>query len=65
MLVEDNRVNRMHEAIELFSEVVINKVFKNSSIVLFLNKSDLFREKIKKVELNKCFADYNGMYSLP
>jgi len=60
VLVEDNRVNRMHEAIELFAETISNKVFKNSSIVLFLNKSDLFREKIKKVPLNKCFTDYTG-----
>jgi len=60
VLVEDNRVNRMHEALELFAEILSNKVFKNSSIVLFLNKSDLFREKIKKAPLNKCFSDYTG-----
>jgi len=60
VLVEDNRVNRMAEAIDLFQEVLINKVFRNSGIVLFLNKSDLFREKIKKVPLSKCFPDYTG-----
>lgn len=60
VLVEDNRVNRMHEALELFMEVLGNKVFKGSSIVLFLNKSDLFREKIKTVALSKCFPEYTG-----
>jgi len=59
-LCEDNRVNRMHEALELFGETANNKAFKNSAIVLFLNKSDLFREKIKKVDLKKCFPDYKG-----
>jgi len=59
-LVEDIQVNRMQEAVTLFSEIANNPVFKNSAIVLFLNKSDLFRDKIKKVDLNKCFPDYKG-----
>jgi len=59
-LCEDNRVNRMLEALDLFAETANNKAFKESAIVLFLNKSDLFRDKIKKVDLATCFPDYTG-----
>uniref|UniRef100_A0A8C4G025 Uncharacterized protein n=1 Tax=Denticeps clupeoides TaxID=299321 RepID=A0A8C4G025_9TELE len=34
--------------------------FATTSIVLFLNKKDLFQEKIKKVHLSICFPDYDG-----
>jgi hypothetical protein len=29
-------------------------------MILFLNKKDLFAEKIKKVDLKICFSDYQG-----
>jgi hypothetical protein len=29
-------------------------------MILFLNKRDIFEEKIKKVDLNVCFPEYNG-----
>jgi len=59
-LVEDIKVNRMEEALTLFGETANHKAFENSSIVLFLNKSDLFREKIGKVPLGKFFPEYKG-----
>ena len=34
--------------------------FKNSPIVLFLNKEDLFIKKIKKVDIGIYFPSYNG-----
>eukprot|EP01102_Stenamoeba_stenopodia_P002057 TRINITY_DN11828_c0_g1_i1.p1 TRINITY_DN11828_c0_g1~~TRINITY_DN11828_c0_g1_i1.p1 ORF type:complete len:355 (-),score=96.66 TRINITY_DN11828_c0_g1_i1:128-1192(-) len=59
-LHEDDSVNRMHESLKLFDEICNSRWFLNTSIVLFLNKSDLFKEKIAKVDLNVCFADYDG-----
>ena len=29
-------------------------------MILFLNKKDLFAEKIQKVDLNVCFPEYSG-----
>lgn len=29
-------------------------------MILFLNKRDLFAEKIQKVDLKDCFPDYKG-----
>ncbi len=31
-----------------------------TSMILFLNKRDLFEEKIQKYDLNVCFPDYKG-----
>jgi len=59
-LYEDETVNRMHESIKLFDEICNSRWFARTSIILFLNKSDIFKEKVKRVDLNVCFADYEG-----
>lgn len=73
-LFEDESVNRMHESIELFASVCKEKFLKNIPIIVFLNKVDLFMDKILKVDLNGlyfvviadsdvlsvCFPEYTG-----
>jgi len=59
-LYEDDVTNRMHESLKLFKEICNTKWFMNTSMVLFLNKKDIFAEKIKKVDLNVCFPEYTG-----
>jgi guanine nucleotide-binding protein G(i) subunit alpha len=59
-LVEQEGVNRMEESLRLFDEVCNSPWFAKTSLILFLNKSDLFREKIKHVDLNVAFPDYTG-----
>jgi guanine nucleotide-binding protein subunit alpha len=59
-LVEDERVNRMEESLELFKEVVSSRWFRNTLCFLFFNKTDLFKEKIKSSPLSNFFPDYNG-----
>jgi len=63
-LFEDETVNRMTEAIQLFKEVVNNKYFNDprepTTIIIFLNKNDLFEEKIKTEPLTTLFPDYKG-----
>ncbi|NWJ05347.1 GNAT3 protein, partial [Crypturellus undulatus] len=61
VLVEDKEVNRMHESLQLFNSICNHKCFATTSIVLFLNKKDLFQEKITKVHLNICFPEYSGL----
>jgi GTPase SAR1 family protein len=46
VLFEDESTNRMTEALNLFFDICNSKWFEKTSIVLFLNKDDLFREKI-------------------
>lgn len=50
----------MHESLKLFDSICNNKWFTDTSIILFLNKKDLFEEKIKKSPLTICFPEYTG-----
>jgi len=59
-LYEDERVNRMHESVTLFEEICNCQWFNETSVIMFLNKSDLFEEKIKHTDLKVCFDDYEG-----
>jgi len=60
VLFEDESTNRVTEALNLFDEICNSRWFTETSIILFLNKRDLFMEKIQKVSLNECFSDYCG-----
>lgn len=59
-LYEDDTTNRMHESMKLFKEICNTKWFVNTSMILFLNKKDLFAEKIQKTDLKVCFPEYTG-----
>jgi len=59
-LYEDNTTNRMLESLKLFSDVSNHQWFANAAIILFLNKSDVFREKIQHVPITVCFPEYKG-----
>jgi len=60
VLYEDENTNRIIEALNLFEEICNSRWFRETSIILFLNKRDLFAEKIKKVSLSVAFPDYQG-----
>jgi guanine nucleotide-binding protein G(i) subunit alpha len=59
-LAEDQEMNRMMESMKLFDSICNNKWFTDTSIILFLNKKDLFEEKIKKSNLTICFPEFQG-----
>ncbi|KAI7811958.1 guanine nucleotide binding protein (G protein), alpha inhibiting activity polypeptide a [Triplophysa rosa] len=63
VLAEDEEMNRMHEAMKLFDSICNNKWFNDTSIILFLNKKDLFEDKVKKSPLTICFPEYPGSSS--
>jgi len=62
VLYEDASVNRMVETLVLFEEICNSPWFKETAMILFLNKRDMFEEKIKLVPLTVCppFSTYNG-----
>jgi len=62
VLYEDASVNRMVETLVVFEDICNSAWFKETSIILFLNKRDLFEDKIKLVPLTVCplFASYSG-----
>ena len=50
----------MAESLNLFENTIQMSVFKKKSVVLFLNKTDLFREKVVRSPIEKYFKDYSG-----
>ncbi|XP_010873352.1 guanine nucleotide-binding protein G(i) subunit alpha [Esox lucius] len=60
VLAEDEEMNRMHESMKLFDSICNNKWFTDTSIILFLNKKDLFEEKISRSPLTICYPEYPG-----
>ncbi|CAO3595347.1 unnamed protein product [Absidia cylindrospora] len=51
-LAEDSNVNRLQEGLTLLTP--------STSIILFLNKIDIFAEKLTNSSLNKYFPDFTG-----
>ncbi|KAJ3428656.1 guanine nucleotide-binding protein g(o) subunit alpha [Anaeramoeba flamelloides] len=60
LLYEDERINRMQESLRVFKKTVNNEFFKKKDLVILLNKIDLFKEKIQKYPITKCFPEYKG-----
>ena len=50
----------MLESLVLFDSVVNSRWFVRTSIILFLNKVDLFRSKLGRIPLSNYFPDYSG-----
>ena len=46
-LFEDETKNRLDEALELFQQISNSKWFQDTSLILFLNKKDLFEKKVR------------------
>ncbi|CAO3644211.1 unnamed protein product [Cunninghamella blakesleeana] len=60
VLFEDESVNRLSESLTLFDSICNSRWFIKTSIILFLNKIDLFAEKIVKSPMSRYFDDYTG-----
>ncbi|KAJ3016330.1 guanine nucleotide-binding protein subunit alpha [Thoreauomyces humboldtii] len=60
VLVEDDTVNRMQEALTLFDSICNSRWFVKTSIILFLNKIDLFQTKLPKSPMGQYFPDFTG-----
>lgn len=70
LLFEDETVNRMQEALTLFDSICNSRWFIKTSIILFLNKIDRFKEKLPISPMKQYFPDYEGIsitnfYPLP
>jgi len=60
VLFEDDQTNRMVEALNLFEEMCNSRYFRDTAMILFLNKKDLFAEKIHSSPLSDHFPEYAG-----
>jgi len=60
-LYEDNTTKRLHEDLKLFHEISTSKWFTASSIILFLNKLDIFKQKLSAGKsIDVAFPEFNG-----
>jgi len=59
-LVEDKDANQMQDAMAIWDSICHSQWFRNTSIILFLNKDDLFTEKIAHSHIKNVFPDYEG-----
>ena len=52
----------MREALMLFQQIVNSHYFRNAAIILFLNKMDLFKEKIRSgmSPISRSWPEYKG-----
>ena len=48
VLMEDEETNRLRESVRLFETILQTPWFEDKDVILFLNKTDLLKEKIEK-----------------
>lgn len=60
MLLFETSENRMEESKALFKTIITYPWFQNSSIILFLNKKDIYEEKILTSHIIDYFPEYDG-----
>jgi len=62
VMFEDEERNSMSDSVELFGNICNNEYFKDTAMILFLNKKDLFSKKIETVPITECpeFQHYDG-----
>jgi len=59
-LEESAETNRMKESLELFATILQYPWFKKKSIILFLNKTDQFEEKVLTSNISDYFPEFTG-----
>jgi len=59
-LRENESVNRLDESLRLYEDVVNSEIFKDVSVILFLNKTDLLERKLKVVPLSQFYPSFQG-----
>lgn len=66
MLFEDANQNRLLESVDVFKQTFTSyQVFSKTNCILFLNKLDLFEQKLKTSPLSKFHPDFQGDASDP
>ncbi|KAI8612321.1 guanine nucleotide-binding protein G(t) subunit alpha-3 [Chytriomyces sp. MP71] len=57
---EDETANRLLESMNLFASICNHTMFRHTDFLLFLNKIDLFQEKIGRVSFKNFYPLYSG-----
>lgn len=54
----------MEESLALFRVILSSDYFASASVILFLNKTDLFPDRLTGKPLRYTFPDYDGNYTI-
>ena len=57
---EGRSKNRMVDSLELFDSICNHPTFISKPVILLMNKSDLFEQKIKSISVKSFFSDFPG-----
>lgn len=60
VIVEDKKTPRLEESCNIFDTIVNNKCFKDVSIILFLNKTDLLHKKLEHSDFKSYMPNFRG-----
>jgi len=58
VLLEDRKTNRLQESRTIFDTIVNNRIFERISVILFLNKVDLLKEKVTYSNIGEYIEDF-------
>lgn len=61
VLAEDKVTNRFLDSVELFGTLMNNPILNKTSVIILLNKADLFRVKQKVVRFSDYVKYYHGL----
>lgn len=64
VLLEDRKTNRMQESRTIFDTIVNNRIFERISVILFLNKMDLLKEKVTRSNIGQYIEEFGDVESV-
>lgn len=59
-LTEDHETNQMQDSMIVWESICSSPWFEHTSFILFLNKEDLFQQKVTHSNIKRHFPDYDG-----
>lgn len=61
-LIEEPRINRIDDSLELFASIVSNPLLLKVSLILFLNKIDVLERKLAAgIQVSRCVLERSGL----
>lgn len=60
-MAEDCHTNRMQDTLTVFEHIANHPLLKLPDIIIFFNKMDKFKKKVKEIGIQRHFPDYNGI----
>ncbi|KAI8842039.1 guanine nucleotide binding protein, alpha subunit [Chytriomyces cf. hyalinus JEL632] len=60
MAAEEDGTNRVQDSLILFGTICNHPLFKKTALILFMNKIDMFKEKLKRSQISSYFPEFEG-----